>query len=141
MPRYIKYLNVLLKTLKSYLMLTLTLFSLLSLWTFSYSTISESNKGLVGHWQGTCKYGNNSLHFTVDISKNDSVYSALFGSDVQRTLNIPLRNVRFFKDSVHFELRGDNNSWIFDGKLKQAKISGRVTKGTQTASFSLNKTN
>jgi uncharacterized protein len=121
---------------------TLTLLFLLALWIFSCSTINNAKEeGFVGHWLGDSKYGNTSLQFAVDISKNDSVYTAFFSSRDQRALNIPSQNLRLFKDSVHFELRGDKNSWVFDGKLEQSKISGQITKGTETASFLLNKTN
>ena len=92
-----------------------------------------------GHWQGESKYANTSLQFTIGITKNDSVYTALFSSDEQRALNIPLQNVRVSGDSVHLELRGDNDAWIFDGKLNQAKITGQITKGAQTSGFLLTK--
>jgi pimeloyl-ACP methyl ester carboxylesterase len=95
--------------------------------------------GLDGHWQGICKYEGFTLQFSIDIAKNDSIYSASFNSDEQRALDIPLQNFQLHNDSVQFELNGDNDSWIFSGRHDRQTLSGQIRKGKQIAFFSLEK--
>jgi dipeptidyl aminopeptidase/acylaminoacyl peptidase len=109
--------------------------------TFFSSNIKQVNNGLVGHWQGSCKNENFTMQFSVDITKKDTIYSASFNSDEQRALNIPMQNFQLNNDIIHFELRGDNDTWIFDGKRHKENIAGQIRKGKQVASFSIDKKN
>lgn len=115
-------------------------FCIVALCAFSCSiTHKVKEEPLVGHWQGECKFGNTSIEFAIDFIKEDRGYTATYSSDDQRALHIPFQNVQVSGDSVHFELRGDIDSWIFNGKLNNERISGLIRKGTRSEWFSVSK--
>ena len=113
---------------------------ILTMFTVSCATTERDNdKTIEGHWVGNCKSTDFTMQFSIDIIKADSSYTAFFNSDEQRALNIPLQNFQLRNDSIFFELRGDNDSWLFRGIHKEKNISGQVIKGSKTVTFSIDR--
>jgi hypothetical protein len=51
------------------------------------------------------------MHFSSEIIKIDSILSASSNGNGQGAQNIQMRNVKFDKDRILFELNGNRNCW------------------------------
>jgi dipeptidyl aminopeptidase/acylaminoacyl peptidase len=113
-------------------------FYLILLFAVSYPSILKAfdPDDLVGYWDGYSVYKNNPLYFSIDFL-DDSTFRAFFSSDEQRALNIPLNKLKATRDTVFFELQGDNDTWKFHAYYYHNKAKGTVEKGNLTANFQL----
>jgi alpha-beta hydrolase superfamily lysophospholipase len=109
---------------------------LLASFCFTTSLKAYDKDDLVGRWDGYSAYKNNPLYFKIDFY-DDSIFRGFFSSDEQRAYNIPLSNLKVTKDSVFFELRGDNDTCKFRAYYYHNKAGGTVEKGELSTDFKL----
>jgi dipeptidyl aminopeptidase/acylaminoacyl peptidase len=92
---------------------------------------------LVGGWKGVWTKDGDSLPVTVTFTRAGDAYSGMFDSDALQVAGIPLDDVSGTHGSVHFQLRGDQSTTVFDGTITGAKMSGTFTDGSVKGSFEL----
>lgn len=125
------------------LVLAIGLFCIITICSFpsisgqNIRTSGQKIENITGHWEGSFKDERFTIPFSIDILKNGNSYIAFYNSDAQRALHIPLQNFIRNNDNIHFELIGDKDKLIFDGKIDHNSFSGQIKKGIQKVSFKL----
>ena len=106
--------------------------------------VSRAQKNLVGpeakatvdgEWTGEIKIGTETVPVTVHFAARTDGSTGTAEMSGQKDL--ALKSVSLRSDRVHFELRTDSGSFIFDGTLKGDDISGEVRRGKERGTFAL----
>jgi hypothetical protein len=92
---------------------------------------------LTGDWKGTWTKDGDALPVTVTFAKTGDAYSGAFDSDALQVAGIPLSDVSDTNGRVHFQIKGDQTTTVFDGELAGDAISGSFTEGRDKGSFEL----
>lgn len=93
--------------------------------------------GLAGTWHGTWTKGGDALPVTMTFAKTESGFSGSFDSDALQLAGIPVMGVSETPAGVHFELRGDQSTTLFDGKIVGDRMSGAFVDGAVQGSFEM----
>lgn len=113
-----------------------TLFSAL----LSVVATSASAQGLEGTWEGWWIKENDPLPVTVNFQKSSTGYSGSFDSDLLQVAGIPFGRVDGTNGNVHFLLKGDESTSVFDGRILDNAMLGTFTDGYAGGTFKLTRT-
>ena len=94
---------------------------------------------LAGLWNGTWTKENDALPVTVTFAKGSGGYSGSFDSDALQVAGIPLSSVTEAGGNIHFELKGDQSTAVFDGKASADRLAGEFTDGPSKGQFELDR--
>jgi uncharacterized protein len=92
---------------------------------------------LEGGWKGTWTKDGDALQVTVAFEKTGSGYSGSFDSDALQVSDIPFSDISETNGKVHFLLKGDQSTAVFDGTLTDNAMSGTFTDGSERGTFEL----
>jgi dipeptidyl aminopeptidase/acylaminoacyl peptidase len=92
---------------------------------------------LVGGWKGTWTRDGEALPVTMTFAKAGDAYSGAFDSDALQVAGIPLGDVSDTNGRVHFQIKGDQTTTVFDGEITGDAMSGTFTDGSDKGSFEL----
>jgi pimeloyl-ACP methyl ester carboxylesterase len=106
---------------------------------FSASANAEG-RDLPGSWKGTWTKGSDALAVTLKFGKAGGSYSGTFDSDALQVVGIPLTSVRDANGKVHFEIKGDQSTTVFDGAVADDAMSGTFADGADKGTFNLVRT-
>jgi uncharacterized protein len=98
---------------------------------------ADDATGLAGAWTGVMVKDGDPLPVTMTFAPSGSAWTGIFGSDAQQAAGIPLSVVRAAGTAVHFELRGDEGTSVFDGTRANDTLSGAFTDGDTKGTFRL----
>jgi dipeptidyl aminopeptidase/acylaminoacyl peptidase len=109
------------------------------LWTLLIATTASQVDDLAGGWKGTWTKDGDALPITVQFAKTGNAYSGTLDSDALQVAGIPLGNVSDANARVHFEIKGDESTAVFDGLIAGDEMSGTFAEGTAKGSFALSR--
>ena len=92
---------------------------------------------LSGGWKGTWTKDGDALPVTVRFERRQATYTGSFDSDELQVLQIPFSNIAVTTPRVHFELKGDQSTTIFDGTLVGNRLFGNFVDGGTKGTFQL----
>ncbi|HXL99005.1 MAG TPA: hypothetical protein VN932_03675, partial [Rhizomicrobium sp.] len=92
---------------------------------------------LAGGWSGTWTKDGDALPVTATFAGSGGGDSGSFDSDALQVAGIPFSNVHNAGDTVHFEIKGDQSTTIFDGTLAGDALSGTFVDGSAKGSFTM----
>jgi uncharacterized protein len=92
---------------------------------------------LVGGWKGTWTKDADALPVMMTFAKINDAYSGAFDSDALQVVGIPFSNVSNTNGKVHFQIKGDQNTTVFDGEITGNTMSGTFTDGSSKGTFKL----
>jgi dipeptidyl aminopeptidase/acylaminoacyl peptidase len=92
---------------------------------------------LAGGWKGMWTKDGDALPVTVTFAKKGDAYSGAFDSDALQVVGIPLGGVSDTNGRVHFQIKGDQSTTVFDGAITSNAMSGTFTEGRAKGSFVL----
>jgi uncharacterized protein len=95
--------------------------------------------GLTGTWVGVWTRDGDSLPVTMSFEKTASNYIGYFDSDALQVAGIPLNSIRDRDGQVHFEIKGDATTPIYDGVLSGDVLAGNFSDGGAQGTFRLNR--
>lgn len=90
---------------------------------------------LAGRWKGTWTKNGDALPVTVEFARTGDAWSGKFDSDALQVAGIPFGSVSVLSGNVHFQIRGDQSTSIFDGQIRGDRMSGTFTEGGAKGSF------
>jgi len=91
---------------------------------------------IAGSWVGVWTKSGDPLAVEV-VFKEHGGLTGYFGSDGLQVAGIPFSEVTFNPPSVHFVLKGDATTAIFDGKIHDGEVNGTFTEGASKGKFLL----
>src|ERR1035438_8620961 len=77
------------------------------------------------------------LPVAMTFAKTGDAYSGTFDSDALQVAGIPLGDVSETKGRVHFQVKGDQSTTVFDGAINGGAMSGMFADGSGKGSFEL----
>jgi pimeloyl-ACP methyl ester carboxylesterase len=80
------------------------------------------------------------LPVTLKFGKTGDSYSGTFDSDALQVVGIPLTEVGDTNGRVHFEIKGDQTTAVFDGTVTDDAMSGTFVDGDDKGTFDLVRT-
>ena len=92
---------------------------------------------ITGGWQGIWTKDGDALPVAVTFEKSGGGYSGWFDSDALQVAHIPFAEVREAGGKVHFVLKGDATTSVFDGAKKGNTLEGGFTEGESKGTFVL----
>jgi dienelactone hydrolase len=92
---------------------------------------------LAGSWKGNWTKDGDALSVTARFAKTANAYSGAFDSDALQVAGIPLGDVSDNQGRVHFQIKGDQSTTVFDGAIAGEIMSGTFTDGSSNGSFEL----
>ena len=107
------------------------------LFAFIMLTATSEAKDITGGWKGTWTKDSEGLPVTMTFEKAGDSYSGTFDSDALQVAGIPLGDVRDVAGRIHFQIKGDQNTTVFDGKITGDVMSGQFTDGSNKGNFEL----
>src|SRR5271165_2208509 len=107
------------------------------LFAFIMLTATSEAKDITGGWKGTWTKDSEGLPVTMTFEKAGDSYSGTFDSDALQVAGIPLGDVRDVAGRIHFQIKGDQNMTVFDGKITGDVMSGQFTDGSNKGNFEL----
>lgn len=93
--------------------------------------------GLSGRWAGVWVRQGDTLHVDFSFSGADDSLRGTFSSIGLRAAGIPLRAVSYRAQTVHFELRGDASTTVFDGSITGDSLRSDVRDGSAVSTLAL----
>jgi hypothetical protein len=96
---------------------------------------------LAGTWSGTWTKGGDALPVVVSFEKGANGYSGHFDSDALQVAGIPFADVNETGEGVHFVLKGDQSTDVFDGRQRGDAIDGTFTETSTKGTFHLARAN
>jgi dienelactone hydrolase len=93
--------------------------------------------GLAGNWTGTWVRDGDALPVTMNFTRKAGGYEGAFDSDALQVAAIPLSAIAATDGKVRFEIRGDQSTSKFDGRIADGDINGTFTDGDAAGSFHL----
>lgn len=95
---------------------------------------------LTGNWRGTWIRHGDALPVTMSFTAPDDKEAGSFSSDALQVVNIPITQRSSDGDKVHFEIKGDASTTIFDGTIKNNVLTGTFVDGDAKGTFQLTRT-
>jgi uncharacterized protein len=95
---------------------------------------------LSGDWKGTWIRNGDAVSVTATFTKSGDGYSGTFDSDALQVAGIPFSDITEELGKIHFHLKGDQTTTVFDGVVKGESISGTFSDGAGKGSFKLVRT-
>jgi dienelactone hydrolase len=92
---------------------------------------------LAGGWKGTWTKDGDALPVTATFEKSGNGYSGTFDSDALQVASIPFAEVSDTDGRVHWVLKGDATTTVFDGMQDGDALTGTFTEGETKGTFSL----
>src|SRR5580698_9858238 len=105
----------------------------------AYQAFGGSDE-LSGDWKGTWIQNGDAVSVTATFTKSGDGYLGTFDSDALQVAGIPFSDISQDPGKVHFELKGDQTTTVFDGVVKGDLFSGTFTDGTSKGHFDLTRT-
>lgn len=93
--------------------------------------------GLAGAWEGEWIKDGDGVPVIMTFDRAGETWTGSFESDALQAAGIPLSAVREMSERVHFEVKGDFSTAVFDGVLAESVLSGAFTDAGATGSFRL----
>ena len=84
---------------------------------------------IAGSWRGVWIKQGDPLPVTMTFTGSGDTYAGVFNSDALQVSGIPVTAVRQDGDKVHFEIKGDANTTVFDGEVGDVSLSGGFVDG------------
>jgi uncharacterized protein len=115
-------------------------FSFLALVALGVSLVhsgAASAADLAGVWTGTWTKQGDALPVTVMFEDSAAGWSGTFDSDALQVAGIPLADVRDANGTVHWLLKGDRTTTVFDGTLDGNRLAGTFTESGTPGTFAL----
>ncbi len=84
---------------------------------------------LAGAWQGVWIKQGDALPVTMSFTRTGDAYAGAFNSDALQVSGIPVTAVRERGGKVHFEIKGDDATSVFDGEVTDVALSGGFVDG------------
>src|SRR5579875_1532505 len=91
---------------------------------------ADDPNALAGTWNGVLVKDGDPLAVTMSFSRSGTRWTGTFGSDAQQAAGIPLSRITATGSAIHFELRGDDGTTVFDGTVRRDGASGTFTDGS-----------
>ena len=85
---------------------------------------ADDPNALAGTWNGVLVKDGDPLAVTMSFSRSGTRWTGTFGSDAQQAAGIPLSRITATGSAIHFELRGDDGTTVFDGTVRRDGASG-----------------
>lgn len=104
---------------------------------FIIKTTGAHADDLAGDWKGTWTKDGDALPVTVTFAKMGDAYSGAFDSNALQVAGIPLSDVSDTNGRVHFQIKGDQTTTVFEGEIAGGAMSGTFTDGGDKGSFEL----
>lgn len=101
------------------------------------ASAAVSGNGLAGSWKGTWTKNGDALPVTMTFARIGDTYSGAFDSDALQVAGIPLSDIRDAGGKVHFQIKGDFTTTVFDGAIAADVMSGTFTDGNDKGTFQL----
>jgi uncharacterized protein len=95
---------------------------------------------LSGTWSGVWSKGGDALSVAVTFQKSGNGYSGSFDSDALQVAGIPFADVSERGNNVHFVLKGDRTTTIFDGAQTADTLTGTFSENNARGTFQLKRT-
>jgi hypothetical protein len=95
---------------------------------------------LSGDWKGTWIQNADAVSVTETFTKSGDGYMGTFDSDALQVAGIPFSDITQDPGKVHFQLKGDQTTTVFDGVVKGDLFSGTFTDGSSKGHFDLTRT-
>ena len=102
-------------------------------------SIAAGGAELEGGWGGEWIKGGDALPVTVTFVKTAEGYSGTFDSDALQVAGIPLSEISQAEGAIHWLLKGDRTTVVFDGRMNGDAMSGTLTEGATTGTFKLDR--
>jgi dipeptidyl aminopeptidase/acylaminoacyl peptidase len=99
--------------------------------------VSAHADDLSGGWKGTWTKDGDTIAVTVTFVKTADRYSGSFDSDALQVVGIPFGDVSEANGKVHFQIKGDQNTMLFDGAIAGDAMSGTFVDGKDKGRFEL----
>ena len=84
---------------------------------------------LAGTWRGVWIKQGDPLPVTMTFARAGETYAATFDSDALQASGVPVTAVRAADGKVHFEIKGDATTSVFDGEIADGALSGGFVDG------------
>ena len=84
---------------------------------------------LAGTWRGVWIKQGDPLPVVMTFTKTGETYAGAFDSDALQVSGIPVTAVRTADGKVHFEIKGDASTTVFDGDIEYDAMSGGFVDG------------
>ena len=84
---------------------------------------------IAGAWRGVWIKQGDPLPVTMTFTRTGDTYAGVFNSDDLQASGIPVTAVRQDGDKVHFEIKGDAATSVFDGEVGDVTLSGGFVDG------------
>ena len=84
---------------------------------------------IAGAWQGVWIKQGDPLPVTLSFAKAGDTYAGVFSSDELQVAGVPVTAVRETGGKVHFEIKGDDATTVFDGEVTDATLAGGFVDG------------
>jgi dienelactone hydrolase len=84
---------------------------------------------LAGTWQGEWRKGGDPLPVTITFAKTGDTYVGVFDSDALQAAGVPVSAITDAGGKVHFEIRGDQTTSVFDGEITDDGLTGGFVDG------------
>ena len=99
--------------------------------------LAETNATIspVGYWEGAIAASGVEIAINVDFRQGDDGLTGTIDIPQQGAADLPLENVTFEGDQVHFEIAGVGA--IFDGLVTDESIAGDFVQGAATGTFEM----
>jgi dipeptidyl aminopeptidase/acylaminoacyl peptidase len=103
----------------------------------SLAVTNTRAKGLEGIWKGSWTKDGDALSVIVTFDKSSTGYSGSFDSNLLQVAGIPFSSVEDTNGKVHFLLKGDQSTTVFNGWLTGDTMAGTFTDGSAKGTFEL----
>jgi dipeptidyl aminopeptidase/acylaminoacyl peptidase len=90
---------------------------------------------LAGGWKGVWTKDGDALPVTMSFVKTGETYFGAFDSDALQAADIPIGQVSDSGGKVHFEVKGDQTTTVFDGTIVGDALSGAFVDRDAKGSF------
>ncbi len=98
---------------------------------------AASAADLAGTWKGTWTKDSDPLPVTVTFGDAGGAWSGQFDSDALQVSGIPFADIQATDGKVHWLLKGDQTSSVFDGTLTGDALAGTFVEGSTHGTFAL----
>ena len=98
---------------------------------------AAADTDLAGGWKGVWVRKGEALPVTVSFVKSDKSFSGSFDSDALQVAGIPFSDVEATSGKIHWLLKGDQTTTVFNGVQLSDAISGTLKEGDTAGTFDL----
>lgn len=109
----------------------------LIVWSFLATSHAFASDSLSGYWTGTWTKSGDPLAVAVTFAHGATGFSGEFSSDDLQATGIPFSEITFTPPKVHFVLKGDTTTAVFDGEIHDDEFAGTFIDGKDKGEFRL----